>query len=183
MCSVRARPIPSAPNFRAFEAEGPSSAFARTFSWRKPSAHPSRVSKSSDSPGSTSGTTPRTTRPVVPSIEMTSPSLTVMPPTLNCRLAPSIFSASAPQTAGLPIPRATTAACDVLPPCEVRIPLAAIIPWRSSGLVSRRTSRTASPLSPSSAAVSASKTALPVAAPGEAFSPLARTFTLAFGSN
>ena len=54
--------------------------------------------------------------------------------------------ASAPQTQVLPMPRATTAACEVLPPREVRMPCAAIMPGRSSGLVSRRTRITCSPV-------------------------------------
>ncbi|HXL16645.1 MAG TPA: PEP/pyruvate-binding domain-containing protein, partial [Streptosporangiaceae bacterium] len=45
---------------------------------------------------------------------------------------------------------------------------AAIIPCRSSGLVSRRTRITSSPRSSHSTAVAESKTALPTAAPGEA---------------
>ena len=45
----------------------------------------------------------------------------------------------------LPMPRATTAACEVLPPRLVRMPAAAIMPSRSSGLVSRRTRTTSSP--------------------------------------
>ena len=57
------------------------------------------------------------------------------------------LSASAPQTQVRPIPRATTAACDVLPPRLVRMPRAATIPRKSSGLVSLRTRITASPWS------------------------------------
>jgi len=44
------------------------------------------------------------------------------------------------------MPRATTAAWDVAPPREVRIPLAAIMPCTSSGAVSTRTRITSSPL-------------------------------------
>ena len=51
--------------------------------------------------------------------------------------------------------------------------MAATIPRRSSGLVSLRTRITSSPRSAHSTAVSESKTALPTAAPGEAFIPLA----------
>ena len=57
----------------------------------------------------------------------------------------SIESASHPATQGLPIPRATTAACEVIPPCAVRTPRAWISPWMSSGVVSQRTSTTSSP--------------------------------------
>ena len=46
----------------------------------------------------------------------------------------STCSSSAPQTQVLPIPRATTAAWDVLPPREVRIPAAAIMPSQVVGV-------------------------------------------------
>ena len=62
------------------------------------------------------------------------------------------------------------------------MPCAAIIPWMSSGVVSQRTRTTASPAPPRSAAVSASKTTAPHAAPGEAFSPFAAGSSRASGS-
>ena len=93
--------------------------------------------------------------------------------------ATSIESPSQPATHGLPMPRATTAACDVMPPCAVSTPCAWSRPWMSSGVVSQRTRMTASPALPSSSARSASKTTLPEAAPGEAFSPVATTSTSA----
>ena len=37
------------------------------------------------------------------------------------------------------MPRATTAACEVMPPVAVRMPFAASMPWMSSGVVSLRT--------------------------------------------
>ena len=40
------------------------------------------------------------------------------------------------------MPRATTAACEVMPPRVVRMPSAACMPWMSSGLVSTRTRMT-----------------------------------------
>ena len=61
----------------------------------------------------------------------------------------------APQTQTLPIWRATSAACEVTPPLAVRMPSAAIMPRRSSGEVSLRTSRTFSPFSAAAAARSA----------------------------
>ena len=70
------------------------------------------------------------------------------------------------------MPRATTAAWLVLPPRLVRIPWAAIMPARSSGVVSRRTSTTSSPRPAHSTAVSLSKTTRPTAAPGLAPMPL-----------
>ena len=61
------------------------------------------------------------TSPVVPSIEITSPSWTTMSPTreLAC---PAMSIASAPTTAGMPQPRATTAAWLTRPPRAVRMP-------------------------------------------------------------
>ena len=117
-------------------------------------------------------------------MEITSPSATVMPPgAVNFLAAVSTSSCSAPQTHGLPMPRATTAAWLVLPPRLVRTPLAAIMPFRSSGLVSRRTRMTASPAAASSTARAESKTALPTAAPGDALTPVAILVTLALVSN
>ncbi|OPZ55220.1 MAG: hypothetical protein BWY88_01429 [Synergistetes bacterium ADurb.Bin520] len=85
---------------------------------------------------------------------------------------------SAPETQGLPMLRATTAAWEVLPPRLVRIPREAKKPWMSSGLVSSRTRITFSPALPRLAARSASKTIRPPAAPGEAGRPWARTGAL-----
>jgi hypothetical protein len=81
--------------------------------------------------------------------------------------------ASQPETQGFPMPRATTAACEVLPPRLVRMPCAAKKPWMSSGLVSSRTRITLSPSLPRRSAVSASNTIAPEAAPGDAGSPCA----------
>ncbi len=94
-------------------------------------------------------------------------------------------SSAQPATHGLPIWRATTAACEVAPPRAVRIPCATAMPWKSSGEVSTRTSTTCSPRPTHSTAVSALKTARPTAAPGEAFRPLATRVALArpVGSN
>ena len=119
-------------------------------------------------------TSPRKTSPVVPSIEMTSPSLTTSPlAVVICRATVSTSSESAPHTAVFPMPRATTAACEVFPPRLVSTPAAATMPPRSSGLVSRRTRITCSPASERSTAARESNTTLPTAAPGEAFIPRA----------
>ncbi len=104
-------------------------------------------------------------------------------PTLARRSRTSIWIASQPDTQGLPMPRATTAAWEVLPPRAVRIPWAAKKPWMSSGLVSSRTRITLSPSLPRSSAVSASNTILPEAAPGEADSPTARASALNLGDS
>ena len=157
MCSVRQRPIPSAPNSRAFAASSGVSAFARTFRRRKPSAQSRIVSKSSLMCGGTRSTVPRMTWPVPPSIVIVSLSPRSWPLSDAFFAFSSTESASQPATHGLPIPRATTAAWEVIPPWAVRMPLAAIIPWMSSGVVSQRTRITSSPALRSTAA-SASKT-------------------------
>ena len=82
---------------------------------------------------------------------------------------------STPATHGLPMPRATTAACEVMPPWAVTMPFAWIRPWMSAAAVSQRTRITLSPALPRRSAVSASSTTAPHAAPGEAFNPVAAT--------
>ena len=157
MCSVRHKPIPSAPSSRAFFASSPVSAFARTASLplRISSAHFKMISNSFGGFAASSFNSPTTTSPDAPSSEMTSPSLTTMPPTENC--LPSMRTASAPTMAGVPQPRATTAAWLTRPPRAVRMPCDTIMPCTSSGLVSLRTKMTASPRSAASAASSAVK--------------------------
>ncbi len=182
MCSVRQRPIPSAPNSRAFAASSGVSAFARTRSRRKSSAQPRIVPKFSSIAGGTSGTAPTITRPVPPSIVSWSPSRSSSSPIRIVRASRSIASASQPATHGLPIPRATTAACEVMPPCAVSTPTEWISPWMSSGVVSQRTRSTSSPARPRASARSASSTIAPEAAPGDAFRPVATTSTSALGS-
>ena len=81
------------------------------------------------------------------------------------------------------MPRATTAAWEVLPPRAVKMPVAAIMPSRSSGLVSRRTKTTRSPFSAHLTAVAESNTALPTAAPGEAAMPEATILEVEAESN
>ena len=92
----------------------------------------------------------------------------------------SIIIAWAPHTHGLPMPRATTAACDVLPPWLVRMPRAAIIPGRSSGVVSLRTS-TVGPVA--ATAASLLSTIAPTAAPGDAGTPVTITGSSPDGAN
>ena len=96
-----------------------------------------------------------------------------------------MMSSPAPDTQHLPMPRATTAACEVMPPRAVRIPSAAFMPLRSSGEVSMRTRMTFRPSRFHLAASSAKKTTSPVAAPGEAGRPLVSTlaFFIAVASN
>ena len=80
------------------------------------------------------------------------------------------------------MPRATTAACEVMPPRVVRMPSAACMPWMSSGEVSTRTRMTRLPWALSVSASSEENTISPEAAPGEAGSPLAITLRSAAGS-
>ena len=147
----------------------------RTFSVRSSSAQPRIVPKWPVGSGVTTATSPHTISPDDPDIEITSPSCTTVPSTENSFARKSIFSASAPQIAGLPMPRATTAAWLTSPPRDVRMPSAAIMPWRSSGDVSGRTRMTFSPASACASASSAVKYTLPTAAPGDALRPLAST--------
>ena len=70
------------------------------------------------------------------------------------------------------MPRATTAAWEVMPPRTVRMPWDTSMPSISSGEVSRRTRMTFSPRSAHSLASPAVKTTRPQAAPGEAGRPL-----------
>src|SRR5439155_1394434 len=109
---------------RALAASSGVSAFARTLRRRRSSAQPRIVSKSSLICGGTRSTEPTITLPVPPSIVITSPSESFWPPIVSVRASASIVRPSHPATHGLPIPRATTAAWEVMPPCAVRIPAA-----------------------------------------------------------
>ena len=104
---------------------------------------------------------------------MLSPSWNSFPANVNFLFASSIVMSPHPDTQHVPIPRATTAAWDVIPPRTVRIPCADFIPVMSSGDVSRRTRITFSPLAAHSTASSAVNTILPQAAPGDAPSAFA----------
>ena len=110
MCSVRHSPIPSAPSSRAFFASSLVSAFARTLilPLRTSSDHFRIVSNSFGGFEAISASCPSITSPVVPSSDNQSPSFTVTPFAVN--ELPEIFTASAPTMAGVPQPRATTAA-------------------------------------------------------------------------
>ena len=141
------------------------------------------MSKYSVVSASTSGTSSSVTQPLVPSIAIRSPSPMVVSPTRISLALRSIVSSPAPTTAGRPMPRATSAACEALPPSEVRIPLAAWKPATSSASVNGRTRITSRPSSPAATASDAVKTTSPLAAPGEAATPLASTSNSALGSN
>ena len=122
MCSVRTRPIPSASNSRAFAASSGVSALARTPVVATSRAHPRSSRNSADSSGSTRGSEPTTTSPVAPLSVMTCPSRTTLRPARNRWFSSSTTTSPAPTTQHLPHPRATTAACEVSPPREVRMP-------------------------------------------------------------
>ena len=81
------------------------------------------------------------------------------------------------------MPRATTAACEVMPPRVVTMPSAACMPWMSSGVVSTRTRIDLRPAWRKACASSAENTISPLAAPGEAGRPVAIAGGLAFGSS
>ena len=123
MCSVRHSPIPSAPSSRARAASRGVSALARTRSRRISSDHRSTRSKRSSIDGGSSRAPCSTTAPSEPSTPIMSPARNALP---SMRSSPACGSIAtpAPVTAGTPIPRATSAACDALPPSEVRMPLA-----------------------------------------------------------
>ena len=173
MCSVRQSPIPSAPNRRARRASSGVSALARTPSDRYLSAHDRNSSTSSLRSGRSSLTASMMTSPVSPSIEIWSPSRMMRPPASNRRRSSCTTTSVAPTTHDLPMPTATTAACEVRPPREVTIPSAAYMPATSSGEVSGRTRMTCWPSRASSTARSASKTTWPTAPPGAAGRPRA----------
>ena len=111
-----------------------------------------------------------------PSLYTWSP-MTTFPP-LN-------LTAEHPQTQAVPIPRATTAACEVRPPVEVKMPWATAMPAMSSGEVSLRTKRTFFPSFVQATASSAVNTICPHPAPGEALRPeaISVAFLTAAGSN
>ena len=97
MCSVRQRPMPSAPNSRALAASSGVSAFARTRSRRSSSAQSRIVPKFSSIAGGTRRTGPMMTRPVPPSIVITSPTLSTCSPIVT---VPACASIDEPLAAG-----------------------------------------------------------------------------------
>ena len=121
------------------------------------------------------------TTPALPSMAIVSPSFSFVPFTLRVFACRSMSSAAAPATHGLPMPRATRAAWLALPPSAVRIPLAAWKPATSSASVKGRTRITSRPSSAALTASSAVKTIAPLAAPGDAGTPSARTSKSASG--
>ena len=98
-----------------------------------------------------------------------------MPFTLTVRAPRSMSSSEAPHTHGRPMPRATSAAWDALPPSLVRMPRAAWNPATSSASVNGRTRMTSRFSCSAATASSAVNTIAPLAAPGEAATPRAST--------
>lgn len=112
------------------------------------------------------------------------PSLTRVPSALvKARSGASMVRDSVPQTHTRPMPCATTAVWLVLPPRPVSTARAAIMPGRSSGLVSRRTRTTFSPRPARRTASAELKTAAPTAAPGDAGMPTASGGSVCVTSN
>ena len=138
-------------------------------------AIPSSPAHSSSGPASgaipdAAAIAPSNTSPVSPSIVIASPACSVSP---GKRTSPSSTSMSrAPTTAGIPHPRATTAAWLASPPRAVRMPAARAMPWTSSGDVSARTRIGEPPASASRTAASGLVTISPLATPGDAPSPV-----------
>ena len=148
MCSVRQRPMPSAPNLRAVRGVGRrvgvgahlqrahlvGPAHQRRRSRRTSSGCDRRHVAEHDLAGR-----------AVERDDRRPPSRTVPRTVMRLRLVVDAAASPAPATQGLPMPRATTAAWLVMPPRAVRMPSAACMPWMSSGEVSTRTRITFSP--------------------------------------
>mmetsp|Transcript_8935 Transcript_8935/g.13332 ORF Transcript_8935/g.13332 Transcript_8935/m.13332 type:complete len:379 (+) Transcript_8935:733-1869(+) len=175
MCSVRQRPMPWAPFFRASMASSGESALAKTSRSLMSSTHCMKVPRWPSKPGLIIGKAPVKSSPVLPLSEMRSPSLISLPPITACFFSSSMSSSPIPQMQVLPHPRATTAAWEVIPPRAVRIPAAACMPPTSSAEVSSRIRIALVPLAKCASTSSVVKAATPTAAPGEAGRPFPRT--------
>ena len=111
ICSVRQRPTPSAPNLIAFSISFGVSALASTFNCLVSFTQLKNVSKSASIPASTSSIAPSITSPVPPSNEIISFLWNTVPSEqVIVSFAKSILRSSQPETHGLPMPLATTAA-------------------------------------------------------------------------
>mmetsp|Transcript_8810 Transcript_8810/g.27786 ORF Transcript_8810/g.27786 Transcript_8810/m.27786 type:complete len:344 (-) Transcript_8810:1295-2326(-) len=156
MCSVRTRPTPLAPSSMARATSGPVSALANTCISRTSSAQLMNSTNVPSIAGGSVSSRPTNTSPVLPSIEIQSPSRTTLPPgAVTTRSAMLTTRSPQPATHGLPQPRATTAACEVMPPREVTMPSDTCMPPTSSALVSWRTRITFLPAATHSSASSA----------------------------
>ncbi len=169
--------MPSAPNSRALAESCGVSAFVRTPSFFTLSHRLMKATKFGFSPTALmSGRASGYTVPLEPFRVIQSPSRMTVPLTVIWRLPTSTCISPAPTMQHLPQPRATSAACEVMPPRAVRMPWAARIPSTSSGLVSSRTRITCLPAWVQSTASLAVSTTWPTAPPGPAGRPLTRIF-------
>ncbi len=180
MCSVRQSPIPSAPNLMAVSQSLTVSAFVLIPRLLYSPAHSMNFSKVASIIPSLLGISPLYTFPVPPSSEIQSPSSITTSPITILLAASSNSIELHPLIQHLPIPLATTAAWEVIPPWIVRIPSARFIPSISSGDVSSLTRISPLPCFTSFAV----NTTLPLAAPGDAGSPSVSglSFFSSFGS-
>ncbi len=138
MCSIRNSPMPSAPKLRAFCASSGVSALVLTPILRNLSTIDMNLMNIGFSEASIVSIFSPYTQPFVPLRLIQSPSLNVTLPKETVFVSKLIFIASHPTMQHLPHPRATRAACEVIPPRVVRIPAAARMPSMSSGDVSSR---------------------------------------------
>ena len=115
MCSVRHRPMPSAPNSRATWASRGRSALvrmpkpvssrpSRAAPLRTASVHCRKLASVPDTFGVIKGNSPSNTSPVLPSMVSHCPSLTAKPSMLA--VVPLITTSLQPATHGVPMPRA-----------------------------------------------------------------------------
>ncbi len=176
MCSVRTRPMPSAPNSRALRGVlrrvgvGPHPR-------RGGAARPSRGAPGTRrrARGRPAAARPATTSPVAPFSVIVWPSRTRRDrPRGRGRRSSSTTTSPAPTTQHLPQPRATTAACDVSPPRDGEDALRGVhaghVLRRRLGAHQDRPPRSRSAIS---TAFSGSNTTRPTAAAGVAGEPLA----------
>ena len=116
MCSVRQRPMPSAPSSRARRASAGVSAFARTPSVRSSSDQPQHAVEARVDARRDQRHVVERDVPASPSIAIRSPACSTRSPIRTVARAQVDVEVAAPVTAGRPMPRATSAACDALPP-------------------------------------------------------------------
>jgi hypothetical protein len=145
------------------------------------SAQPSSLRSSGVNSGSTLGTSPRNTWPVLPSMVTTSPSLMTWSPTKACRCNHVDQDALGAGHAGLAHAARHHRRVRGLAAAAGENALREKKPWMSSGLVSSRTRMTFTPCRARVSARSASNTIWPDAAPGEAPMPCGERHDLVRG--
>ena len=183
MCSVRQRPIPSAPNSRARAASSGVSALARTRSRRSSSDHSSTVSRCSSISASRSGTSAVVMTPAEPSIASRSPAWSTVSPTVTVFASRSISSVRAPQTHGLAHAAGDQRRVRGLAALRGDDPARRVEAGDVLGLGERADQDHVAALGAGAAIASAEvKTISPLAAPGEAATPRASTSNSASGA-